>query len=255
MCRNRRCLRFLRLRRDGVKEYNMSQLQAILKYQETDKKLYALERELQTSNERKEYVKQRKFLEGAAEKLDAFEQKAKQLAAMSTELSKAYLAFEENLKEYENLDELLSSGADVSFYKKNALAMQEQVKKIRADLTKLTAEINATDAEYKKLKSQVVSAQKLYKDAQAKYGEVKASKDDERKSIEAELSSLAKDIEKETMEKYLNKRKEKIFPVVGQIQDNRCPFCGMAPPIAAINSLGAGKTIECENCRRVIYKE
>ena len=35
----------------------MSQLQEILKYQEIDKKLYALERELAGCEERKEYLK------------------------------------------------------------------------------------------------------------------------------------------------------------------------------------------------------
>ena len=57
----------------------MSQLQAILKYQEIDTKLYKLERELASSEERKEYVKVKKFLETAPEKLDAMEVKANAL--------------------------------------------------------------------------------------------------------------------------------------------------------------------------------
>ena len=43
----------------------MSQLQAILNYQEADKKLYKLERELAGCDERKEYVKFKKFLDKA----------------------------------------------------------------------------------------------------------------------------------------------------------------------------------------------
>ena len=49
----------------------MAQLQAILKYQEIDAKIYKIERELSASEERKEYVKVKKFLESAPEKLDA----------------------------------------------------------------------------------------------------------------------------------------------------------------------------------------
>ena len=39
------------------------ELQAILAYQEEDKKLYALERELAGCPERKDYIKRKKFLE------------------------------------------------------------------------------------------------------------------------------------------------------------------------------------------------
>ena len=41
----------------------MAQLQAILTYQEIDQKLFALERELASCEERKEYVKWKKWLE------------------------------------------------------------------------------------------------------------------------------------------------------------------------------------------------
>ena len=63
----------------------MSDLTAILRYQETDKKLFALERELASCDERKEYVKVKKFLESAAEKLDSLEAKARALKEKAAE--------------------------------------------------------------------------------------------------------------------------------------------------------------------------
>ena len=48
-------------------------LKAMLHYQEIDAKLYKLERELAGCEERKEYVKYKKFLETAPEKLDSYE--------------------------------------------------------------------------------------------------------------------------------------------------------------------------------------
>ena len=109
----------------------MSQLQAILNYQEIDTKLYKLERELAGSEERKEYVKVKKFLDGAPEKLDALEVKAKALRAEADELVKNYERLEETLKDFENLDELVTGGADISFYQKKALSKVEQIKKMK----------------------------------------------------------------------------------------------------------------------------
>ena len=56
-------------------------LQAILKYQEIDRKLFKLENELAESEERKKYAKLRKFLKTAPDKLDALEVKASSLPA------------------------------------------------------------------------------------------------------------------------------------------------------------------------------
>ena len=231
----------------------MSQLQAILQYQEVDAKLFKLEREIAGSDERKEYVKLKKFLEAAPEKLDALEVKAAALQSEAAEISQKYARAEEALSDFENLDELVTGGADIAFYKKKAQALLDQLKKLKADLANLTANIQSTDEEYKKLKKQVLSAQKQYADANEKYKAVKAARDPERKELEAALSKIQKDVPAEMMEIYQRKRKEKIFPVVGEVMGKRCPFCSMEPPLAAINKLTGGATIECDNCHRIIF--
>ncbi len=233
----------------------MSQLQSILNYQEIDKRLYALERELAGCEERKEYVKAKKFLETAADKLDSYDAKAAQLKNAAVELTKKYLKTEDTLKDFAHLDELVEGGADIAFYKKNALSISDQLKKIKSELGALMAAINSTHEEYQKLKKQVIAMQKQYKDAYEKYNAVKASKEDERKAIESELAAASSGIAPEAMERYKTKRKERIFPVVGRLKDNRCPFCGMEPPLAARSKLTGGAVIECDNCRRIIYSE
>ncbi|MBQ7370019.1 MAG: hypothetical protein IJW58_03490 [Clostridia bacterium] len=233
----------------------MTNLQAILAYQETDKELYAIEREIAGSEERKEYVKMKKFLEAAPEKLDALEVKANSLKGEASSLVEKYEKAEETLKEFDSLDELIESGADVSFYKKKAQSVMELLKKLKAEITALTASINATSDEYQKLKKQVIAAQKMYREAADKYNAVKASKEETRVELEKKLAEIAKNVNGETMERYKTKRKERIFPIIGQIQDKRCPFCSMEPPLASLNRLTGGTTIECDSCHRFIYKE
>lgn len=234
----------------------MSQLQAILTYQEIDKRMFALERELAGSEERKEYVKLKKWMEAASEKLDALDAKAAALKTEAVELTKKYLATEATLKDFENLDELVESGgADISFYKKKALSLLEKLKKIRGELNALEATIKATSEEYQKLKQQVLATQKKYAEAAERYKAKKASMEEERLAIEAELAKAAKGIDEELLARYKTKRKEKIFPVLGKIDSRRCPFCSMEPPLAAINQLSGGGTIECDHCHRIIYSD
>ena len=225
----------------------MAQLQVILKYQEVDAKIYKIERELAGSEERKEYVKVKKFLDSAPEKLDALEAKSRGLRAEADELLKQFARLEETLKDFDNIDELVTDGADISFYKKKAQSKVEQLKKMKADLGVLVAAIKATDEEYQKLKKQVLSIQKKANEVYQTYKELKAAKDAEKKPYEEELSTLEKEISTEMLEMYKTKRKEKIFPVVGQIIGGRCPYCSMDLPIAARSKLSGGGWIECEN--------
>ncbi len=231
----------------------MSQLQAILNYQTADAKLYELEKVLGESEERKLYVKLQKFLKSAPERLDSLEVKAQALRAEVDALANKYAQVEATLGEFDNLEEMVKGGADISFYKKEAQKIFDQLKKIRADINALTGNIKATDEEYQKLKKQVISAQKQYEDAANKYKELKESKAEERMAIEKQLHAIAKEIPEEMLAKYQTKRKEKMFPIVGALNAGRCWFCGMEPPIAAQSRLGSG--IECDNCHRVIYKE
>lgn len=233
----------------------MTNLQAILNYQDTDRALYAIERELAGSDERKEYVKWKKFLENAPEKLDSLEAKATSLMVEESNLNAEYEKAEEFLKEFASLDELVENGADVAFYKKKAQSALEKLKKLKAEINALSASIKETSEEYQKLKKQVIAAQKNFRDASEKYSALKASKDNERKEIEEKLAQIAKDVSVELMEKYKNKRKERIFPVIGKLFDKRCPFCSMEPPIAATNKLTGGGTIECDSCHRIIYQD
>ena len=230
-------------------------LQAILNYQEVDAKLFKLERELAGSEERKEYVKVKKFLQSAPEKLDALEVKAQSLKAEADELVKKYEKLEDTLSDFDHLDELVTEGADIAFYQKKAQTKVEQLKKMKADLNALVANIKATETEYQKLKKMVISAQKQYAEVSEKYKAVKTAKDPEKKALEGELAKLEKEVPATLLEAYKMKREEKIFPVVGEIAGTRCPFCSMEPPLAARNKLTGGATIECDNCHRIIFSK
>ncbi len=234
----------------------MSYLQAILHYQEIDRKLFKLESELSASEERKQYVKLQKFLKVAPEKLDALDVKATALKAEVDSIAAKYEKVEALLSDFEHLEELVNSGADIAFYKKKAQSVLEQLKKLKADIAALSTTIKETDAEYQKLKKQVKSAQKQYEEAANAYKAVKASREGERKQIEAELAKAAEAVnaaDGAILTRYLTKRKEKLFPVVGALYQGRCPFCSMEPPIAAKSKLPQG--IECDNCHRIIFSE
>lgn len=78
----------------------MSQIEQLLKYQQEDEKLIKLEQEAASSEERKNYVQAKNFMVKAPEKLEQIDNKAAELEAMASRLSRAYEELAEALQRF-----------------------------------------------------------------------------------------------------------------------------------------------------------
>ena len=233
----------------------MSQIEQLLKYQQEDEKLIKLEQEAASSEERKNYVQAKNFMVKAPEKLEQIDNKAAELEAMASRLSRAYEELAEALKDFDALDEMVEEGANVSFYKKSALSLQEKIKSLKGEINALTANVKSVDEEYKALKKKVISMQKQYKESHAVYTAYKEQKKKEMAVIEAELKELAKSIDPAIFAKYQTKRSERIFPIICEVKADRCSKCGIELSLAGKESLASREVVECENCHRFLYKK
>lgn len=231
-------------------------IEELLRYQEEDGKLRAVEQEIAATDERKKYMAARKFLEKAPEKLDALEGKAVELKHVFELLEKKYEELADTLKDYENLDEMIGEqGGEIAFYRRNASQIADSLKGLRAEINKLSAQIEASSKEYKAAKKQTIAMQRQYKEYKDKYAQVKKSHEEEISSIEAQLKELAKKVPADVLAKYSAKRKEKVYPVVCAVTEKRCPQCGMELSIAEIDKLSGGNFIECDSCHRILFKK
>ena len=227
----------------------------LLQYQEADGRLRAVEQEISSTEERKKYMTARKFLEKAPEKLDALDAKAAELRHVFELLEKKYAEIADTIKDYENLDEMIDEqGGEISFYKKNASQIADNLRALKAEINKLVAQIESASADYQTAKKQTIAMQKQYKEYKVKYTEVKESRAADIRKIEGELELIAQKVPKGVLEKYKAKRKEKLFPVVCEVSGNRCPQCGMELSIAELAKLSDGNFIECDSCRRILFK-
>ena len=230
-------------------------IEQLLKYQAEDSKLLKIEREAANSEEWKNYSQTKSFLTKAPEKLDAMDAKALEMTAKVEQLKKKFDEIEETLKDFENIDELVEEGADISFYKKNATQITDKLKSIKSEINALVKSIKEADEEYKALKKKTIATQKQNAEYAAVYQEYKKTKLAEMEGIKAGLKQLAKDIEPEVLKRYEAKRSERIFPIICAVNNYRCSKCGMELSILGKEKIESGGVIECENCHRFLYKE
>ena len=226
----------------------------LLEYQKVDAELRKIEQEIAGSDERRKYVQAKKFMETAAEKLEAMDARARELKEMAMRLTFNYQELNKAIQEYAEIDEMVEAGGDVAFYKKKVQTLSDQLRSLKNELTKLVSEIENASEEYQRMKKQTISMQKQYKEYNEKFKEVKASRAAEVKAINDRLDAIGKNIPADILARYKAKRKDRIFPVIVPLTNGRC-ICGMDFAIAQQSALEGGNVIECEHCRRFIYKE
>ncbi len=233
----------------------MAKIELLLKYQTEDSKLLQIEREAANSEEWKNYSQTKSFLTKAPEKLEAMDAKAQEIYVRLDELNKKYGELADTLKDFDNIDELVEGGADISFYKKNISQITDKLKAIKSEMNALVKSVKEADEEYQNLKKKTISVQKQYTEFSAKYQEYKKGKLAEMDAVKEQLKVIAKDISPEVLKRYEMKRSERIFPIICTVKNNRCSKCGMELSIMGKEKIDGGEVTECENCHRFLYKE
>ncbi|MCD8294337.1 MAG: hypothetical protein LUE27_03680 [Clostridia bacterium] len=238
----------------------MSQMEYLLKYQQVDEKLLAIEKEVTGSQERKNYITTKNFLTQAPEKLTAYETRAQRMEKQVKALEDSYNELAETIEDFNNMDELVEDGADISYYKKSIMQIMDKLRGIKTEIASLQKAIADAGKEYQDFKKKTIQMQNLYNnDYQPTYKAYKAKKTEEMNAIKVQLDEIAKHIDPAPMKKYLEKRSERIFPVLCPIKtinkELRCSKCGMGFPISSLEKIKAGGVVECDNCHRILYTE
>ena len=109
--------------------------------------------------------------------------------------------------------------------------------------------------EYVSIKNTTKAAQAQYSENGKKYNELKASKQAEKTEIEQKLAEIKAKVDPKLMETYLQKRANKIYPVVYEVVNSVCGACSMSLSLSELNKLKNGEVIECDQCGRILYQK
>lgn len=227
----------------------------LLNYQQTDLKLKELESELAGSEERKRAVSAKKVIEGAGDTLAKIEARAEELTVLYENLVNLNKEIQEKIKDFEPAINGATDEGEIAYLIKKADELSSKIAKLEKEINALSDDMKGVIQNYLTLKKNNEKARAEYEEYGAKYKELKAKKEPEIKKIKEELALLEKEIDADLIAKYKAKREEKIFPVLVKLEgDNRCSKCKMELSLASVSKLNTQTFIECEYCRRLIYK-
>lgn len=233
----------------------MSIIDKVLAYQEEDRKLFEIEKELNGSDARKKGIEAQRFLRSVSETLAGLEAKSQELCAAYESAISSLDNLKDDNAEFSEIAEKVSDEKELAYLKGKASELVKSLNDLAFKAQRIKQEMNELAVNYGKLKKETVAYQAVFKKAGEEYSALKEQAAPKRKEIEKNLEKLEKDIPAEIMQKYKEKRKDKHFPIVYRINDKHCSACGTELSMAQLYKLEKeDELIECENCRRLIFK-
>ena len=156
-------------------------MEAILKYQETDAKLYKIERDLAGNPARKKALTAKKFLDGVAEATASLEAKAQECTQKYKMLAEAQNSLIKAVSEYDDVEE---TGEDeISYVQKKAKEVEGSILAMAQELKNLEDAISEIVASYEDLKKKTQQAQAMYKENAPLYNQARAEVKEEREAL------------------------------------------------------------------------
>ena len=229
-------------------------IKSLLEYQNVDKELREIEVSLKQSEERKKASSAKSFLNGANESVAKLDQRAEELASKYNASLKLLSQLEEEVNEYDGIAEMDED--QISYVKKKAQSLTEEINNLTSAIDSLAKEIESVLKEFAQLKADIKKAKAQYSEYGPKYNELKASKEEEINKIKARLKKLEASIDANVLEKYHQRRNDKIFPVLNEAKEmskHAYCRCGTELSLTDYGNLKNGSIVECDNCHRLLY--
>lgn len=226
----------------------------ILEYQKTEGALIKLENELAKSSDREKAAAIQQELKSYHSRLLALEENAKRVNDAYSKAIKKYQEYNEKLAELEKQIETVS-GENVELYEKAYKDFANIATGLEREIAKLHNDIQQISHEYEEIiKKSKVDREKFDKHKE-KYTKLKLELEPKIAELKSGLAKIQKDVDSKLLQRYNQKRENRIFPVFVPLVENKCGGCRME---ISASKLGAMKNndfgvIECENCGRIIY--
>lgn len=253
------CLKLTRLHEPEIQEdVRVDQMQLLWNYQQADMAVDRYEREMRKSSNRQKLVKHRDFLLSQQEAMHRIETDVEAMSERMEGIRAEVIRLEEELKD---LQETLSEEEPetIEITRKSLSYAQKLVAgitKCEQELAKIRKDAETRDRQQHEVRVRAAKTR-------AEFDALKKVYDVEYKDQSVELNKLRADaakaeegIEPAMLEKYKQIKQHSVPPIAKLLDGNRCGGCNMNLPQAVLRNIRTGaKSVECENCGRIVLVE
>lgn len=236
----------------------MDQMEMLWQYQQADMAADRYEREMRKSPNRQKLVKHREFLLAQQESMRRIENDvdtmAERLEGIRAELSR----LEEELRDLQ--DTLSEEEPETIDIARKSLSYAQKlvagITRCEQDLSKIRKDADTRDRQQHEIRVRAAKVRAEFDALKKEYDVEYKTQSDELNQLRANALKAAKGIDPALMEKYKQIKQHSIPPVAKLLDGNRCGGCNMNLPQVVLREIRTGaKSVECENCGRIVLVE
>ena len=221
----------------------------ILKYQDLDRQIRALEKESSNMEEKQIMNKMIAYVKDAQNKSAQLESQAKQLV---DDYQKVKSEYDLALKNIQNLvDSKTQNDRTVNLINTYSSDLYMLERKLNIIVNKSQEILK----QFSVAKNNVLKAKQKHKECKEKYDSKINAINPKIKKLRQEQKKLEPEIDEKALAKYKNVLNDNIFPVFVPVAGNLCGGCRMEIPMGKMDKLKNDGYIVCEQCGRFIYNK
>ena len=236
----------------------MDQLQLLWDYQLSDMAADRYEREMRKSPIRQKLVKHREFLLQQQETMRRIESEVQAMGERLDAIRAEIIRLEEELKDLqETLSEEEPETIDIA--RKSLSYAQKLVSGItrcEQEVAKIQKEAGARDRQQHEVRVRAAKIRTEFDALKTEYDEAYKGQAAELTKLRADASKAAEGIDGAMIERYKQIKQHSVPPIAKLLDGNRCGGCNMNLPQVVLRNIRMGaKSVECENCGRIVLVE
>lgn len=232
-------------------------IETLLRYQDVDMQLRAIEAECENNESFRAAARARKNLRVAKERIDACEKKAEDILGTLARSEQEYDSVNAKIAELKQDVQESDADDDVDYIVGVFKKLQDSAIAIERDVEELQRQIAELTRTYNEMRGVMKESKATFEEEYKKYEEFYATKKADMDAYKTRLEGMTADIPPALFAKYSALRKEKRLPAVHELEKDgdtyRCPRCRMELDKATVETVRRNGQGECANCRHILY--
>ena len=233
----------------------MEQIEKLWEFQKADMTCDRFEREIQKNANRQQLLKYREFMLQQQEamkriesEVDAMGDRMENLRAEISHLEEELLDLQDTLKEKEP-ETIEIARKSLSYAQKLVTAIE----KCEKELSKLRRDADARDKQQHEVRVRAAKVRAEFDALKKVYDGEYREQAVQLQKLRAEAAKAAEGIEPKLLAKYKEIKQHTVPPIARVVDGNRCGGCNMNMPQVIMGQIKQGaKSVECENCGRIV---
>jgi predicted nucleic acid-binding Zn-ribbon protein len=166
--------------------------------------------------------------------------------------------YAENINKIEDLEKRLENAdvTDPEFERLSAAvkSLFDTFSKMEGNLSGYAAKIDNTVNRFGVINKKRQDGMTAFKEQRTKYEQLRNARRPETEVLSAALAEAEKKVDGGLLAKYKALRADKKVPPAVPLNEKLCGGCGMDMSLSVLETLKSRGWVECDNCRRIIYK-